>query len=383
VSLENAGGFNLREVIPANGFLDPAAQRGIGKGTYALLLIFESSDSAPSLRLDRWAMKEHRVVTEETVQCPVSGCDFVAPRMTRDGPNLDAADSEKLAPFLCPHHHIYISPSTFEYADARASILWHDPESLAALDSVLASGEKRDGWRRMGRERDEDSLTWNVFWHLYREQRLADSAAALIDLPSSPQGVEGLVLWSVELPSGFGYKPLKEARTALGETPTSGTEPDVILTGPQGSAQSVPIAIIESKLGSPLVTSTKGFPDRYSKHRLWNHVFTQDPSHVYDVLGYQLIRLLLLAQTFHEQLQVAVPPVVAITQDKLDSDQIAAMRQCLRRLPWGPERLNFITWRQVRDWIGLGSASARFLSRYLAGKTMGYSGDGTLKLLLD
>ena len=70
--------------------------------------------------------------------------------------------------FLGPQHGIYISPSTFEYADEFDNLLWHDPadrELLAAFKPF-----KRES--RLARDNSEDALTWNVFRYLEKSGRL-------------------------------------------------------------------------------------------------------------------------------------------------------------------------------------------------------------------
>jgi hypothetical protein len=55
-------------------------------------------------------------VTETHVECPVAGC---AQKVKRQRNAFRTTDE-----FLCPEHHIYISPSTFEYKDFHDNLLW-------------------------------------------------------------------------------------------------------------------------------------------------------------------------------------------------------------------------------------------------------------------
>ncbi len=120
--------------------------------------------------------------------------------MRRDGGNLDK-NSEELQEYLCPIHRIFISPSTYEYENRFQSILWHDESDvrdITLLDTL--SGGKRT-WQRMGRERDEDSLTWNVFRTLDLEGVLPGILHELVPPTSGlrSDGRHNLVFWSVDL----------------------------------------------------------------------------------------------------------------------------------------------------------------------------------------
>jgi len=157
---ENAIGFSLAALIPIDAFMKDET----GPGTVAYFALFERrAESRNPLMLDRWTLKQERTITEKGVPCPVIGCDFVAPRMTANGPNLDSS-KEKLSDYLCPKHRIYISPTTFEYEEPTISLLWPEDKETAIR---LSKAGKRT-WSRMGRERDEDSLVWNVFRFLER-----------------------------------------------------------------------------------------------------------------------------------------------------------------------------------------------------------------------
>lgn len=93
-----------------------------------------------------WTLKQERLITEEGVPCPVIGCNFVAPKMSADGTNLNSKKEER-SNYLCPIHRIYISPSTFEYEEPTTSILW--PEDKETVLILSKSGKRT--WSRMGR----------------------------------------------------------------------------------------------------------------------------------------------------------------------------------------------------------------------------------------
>jgi len=66
-------------------------------------------------------LKEQIEITEKTVECPVKGCrKKVAPKYKRDTHKY-TAESE------CSIHDIFISPSTFKYANESDNLLWKEP----------------------------------------------------------------------------------------------------------------------------------------------------------------------------------------------------------------------------------------------------------------
>jgi len=116
---ENSIGFNLVSLIPIDAF----KKDEVGPGTVAYYALFERrTDSKSPLMLDRWTLKPERIITDDSVCCPVIGCDFAAPRMTAGGLNLNSIN-DKLTSYYCPIHRIYISPSTFEYEEPNTSLL--------------------------------------------------------------------------------------------------------------------------------------------------------------------------------------------------------------------------------------------------------------------
>lgn len=392
VNFENSGGFNLSTLIPLNGFLDQTAGQGVGRGTYGLAMFFESqTERNLPLRLDRWILKPNRPVEDDYVSCPVMGCEFKVPCMTRDGPDLDH-DQEKLKDYFCPQHMIFISPSTFEYKEPLTSIIWQEKEDLAALNRVKISTGKRGAWRRMGRERDEDSFTWNVFWYLYKENLVLKFLKEIIGrssfLSANAKSIDEAVFWSVEAGTGNTHQLLIDARKALGENTAHGTEPDVIFTGSVGAEKNVPLVLIECKLSSSPITNKAVIPDYYTNYDKWNRVFNEPPEKVFRVFGYQIVRHLLLA---NEMAAVGgrnlTPTVLLITKEQVPADIVSQMTSMLMNHPQNA-RLAFVTWKNVYDFVSSnqgsdkGSINKMILGRYLEGKTLGYDAKGVLHLLL-
>ena len=92
-------------------------------------------------------LKPRLTVTHDTVECPVLGCNWIVQRQ-----HVRFLRSEQ---FFCPHHDIFISPTTFEYRSDQDNLLWNDEGDKALLKAVHQ--HKRES--RMTRDNSEDALT--------------------------------------------------------------------------------------------------------------------------------------------------------------------------------------------------------------------------------
>ncbi|WP_041737733.1 hypothetical protein [Caldicellulosiruptor owensensis] len=373
VEHENSIGFSLISLIPIDAFMKDEA----GPGTIAYYALFERrAESKSPLMLDRWTLRQERIITEENVPCPVIGCDFVAPRMTADGLNLNSS-KDKLSSYLCPKHRIYISPSTFEYEEPTTSLLWPEDKETALK---LSKAGKRT-WSRMGRERDEDSLVWNVFRFLEREGLLNKIFEDNIGKKDTlfPWGqIEKVVYWSVDTEKMAEWEDLQKARSLIGENCSHGSEPDIIAV-----FKNV-VVLVEAKLDSPSVTSAPSkIPDYYSDKK---GIFKNNIEHVAssDGIGYELMRFFLLGEALREQFGKTTLVLVSITQDGLDNDLV---RRVSDNVHLGSRIFYYhLTWNQLYSLIEKidngNSVDKRILLRYLRGKTLGYSETGKLRTLL-
>lgn len=369
---ENANGFSLVALVPLDAFADETT----GPGTVGYFALFErpAGRDCP-LMLDRWTLRPERVATEEGVPCPVIGCDFVAPRMTGAGPNLGSS-KDGLSDYLCPRHRIYISPTTFEYEEPATSLLWPGDKETAQR---LAGAGKRT-WARMGRERDEDSLTWNVFRYLERHGLLEKLLGGLLRraAPALPRlgPVEKVVYWSVDLDKKATWEDLQRARNRIGEG-ARGSEPDVVVVFRRA------VALVEVKLDSASVTPAPSPLPPY--YRDDHGVFKKDLQSAASAegIGYELMRFFLLGEALREHLNKPLA-VISLTQDGLDDDlpqrvgkavHLNAAR-CYGRLSWR-EVYEFIEQSDVDNPV-----ERMIMVRYLRGKTLGYDAAGTLRTLL-
>ena len=383
IEYENRNGFRLIDLVPLDGFMKDEA----GPGTVAYHAIFErGGDVTLPMTLDRWVMKEERHSDEQRVPCPVIGCTFAAPRMSRDGVNLDDLPEDRRGDFMCPRHRIYISPTTFEYEDPRSSILWQNPEELKLVNLLenLTNGKRT--WKRMGRERDEDSLTWNVFRYLDRNKmlgRFLDQATPRSTwLTGAPRDVEKIIYWSVDLVNKGVLDELKAARTDLGESETHGSEPDLILVADQY------VVLLEVKFTSPVLTKKDKIAPYYldNERSRARDVFTCDPGQALDTLGYELFRFFLLGEALGRRLH-RIPVVALLTRDGVEPDLNTSVQGIIRR---PRHAFAHITWGCVRDVINRifsdrGEPALEFehmlLNRYFEGKTSGYDPSGKLTTL--
>lgn len=159
-------------------------------------------------------LKAIRIGAAGRVACPVAGCARDLPRQQKQ--------FQRSEEFRCPDHHIFVSPSTFEYEDELDNLLWKDVEDLRLFAKL--SSVKRES--RMARERSEDAVTRNVIRGLEKADALGSWLEAVSGLEATRPSV---AYWSCDNGTGCSLGLLDEARRAFGETPNKGTEPDAIV----------------------------------------------------------------------------------------------------------------------------------------------------------
>lgn len=154
------------------------------------------------------------LAVNDTVSCPVKDCSRSVKKQTttfRTEPD-----------FFCEAHGIYISPSTFEYADYRKNLLWMSARDIDLLERIFAV--KRE--IRMARDNSEDALTWNVIRYLERAQTLGPWLESVAGVAVWNPHV---IYWSYCQRAGTTWPLLAEARNEFGEAPQRGSEPDIIV----------------------------------------------------------------------------------------------------------------------------------------------------------
>ena len=313
-------------------------------------------------------------VSEDTVRCHVAGCTVEVPRQRQ---HFRVREE-----YLCPVHGIYLSPSTFQYQDRYRNLLWCDEQDrryLCAMESVKRTME------RLGRERDEDALTWNVTRAFERAGRLRVVAGFLTgeDLRDLPQGEPQAIYWATDASGNRRWHHLEKAQREFGEVPDRGTEPDVALYWPGQHVIFVEAKFCAASRRTPSAKpeGTDPRPLAYGGHMHFSQVFTGSYHQVavHSKL-YQLMRLWLLGSWLAEQEGARFHLVNLVRwQDERDVEDRFGSRYCCQ-LP--ERRFRRATWETIWDELpasGLSDQTVFRLGSYLANKSCGYGSDGLLQ----
>lgn len=318
------------------------------------------------LMYDARTLKPTIRVTESTVECPVLGCSNHVERQRNH--------FRRTPEFLCASHRIYISASTHEYADRDQNLLSRDAETLALLET-LTRGKRESG--RLGRERSEDALTFNVFRALERSGRVD-----VILSQAAGHPVRGSVVfyWALDSAAGTPHPLLAAARAAFGERPDRGTEPDLLIESDDT------LCLVEAKLGATNETvpthasSLRTYAMRAD--RWFETVFASDVEAIaLRDKRYQLMRLWLLgswmaARVGKRFVLVSLGP--AAVDGRLDEQFGSHLVQDESR------RFVRYTWDAIARYAtSCGDVpELAQLAGYLAHKTLGYDTDGSLRMAL-
>jgi len=315
-------------------------------------------------------LRETRVISGCAVTCHVRDCRIVVPRQRRFFQTSDE--------FLCKIHGIYLSPTTFEYQDRRRNLLWREAEDCELLAAIA---KVKRTMARLGRECDEDALTWNVFRAFEREQRLGRLAQILLAGGADPPPREPeIIYWACK--DGGLWPRLSEAREEFGEPRLRGSEPDVALWWP-GKC----LVFVEAKFCAGNATRPGAMhgcvdhrPEAYGQHSHFHKVFRAD----YEEIAvknrkYELMRNWLLG-SWIAQAQGAAFHLVNLVRWNAEQDIEMEFgdrfcRQCADRL--------FLraTWESIWDALplcGLSDETIRILDAYFRTKSAGYDHQGRL-----
>ena len=214
------------------------------------------------------------------MECPVRDCPEKVPRQRKV-----FRHQEK---FKCPRHHIYISPSTFEYQDELDNILWREPSDLNLFSKIKKV--KRES--RIARDNSEDAVTWNVFRFLQKAKLLPGLLTNLTGRPV--HGCEP-IYWGYSEAEDDVWSPLQQSRAEFETRPKSGSEPDIIIRCDNA------LFFIEAKLASGnkthLTTKDPNVKEKFvtGGNRWYSSVFRSD----FDTVAiakkkYELLRFWLL-----------------------------------------------------------------------------------------
>jgi hypothetical protein len=305
----------------------------------------------------RYTLQAHdALIRKDAIRCCAHGCHRWLAKRSRGLKDPNA---------FCPDHGVSVSASpTYVFNDYRHNFIIDVP----ILERVKLL--KVESWR-LGNERSEDALSWNVFVGLAGLGGLASTFHSLtgIKVDVEPE----LYLWGVRIPDEQPclWSRLREVRLVLQEGAGWPTEPDVILRVP-GRA----IVLIEAKFGSPNGSMLGNeerfgvpseFLDRYPcvagkvdpLNRAW--IEGQPPGQILQ----QLLRNVIFAQWLAEENEV--PFVVNLVraadeadiEERLTAHLAANGSVCFRRC----------TWERLFQLPLLSSENARPLRRYFENKT--------------
>jgi hypothetical protein len=300
------------------------------------------------------------------IECPVRGCTRSVERQRRTFRREER--------FLCPEHEIYISPSTYEHRDYRDNLLPSDPSDLALLERVFAVKRETN---RVGRERSEDALTFNVFRTLERLGAL-DTIAS--EFGHDPESGAIPSYWSFSLESGRTHPLLAVARAAFGERDDRGSEPDLLIETRKT------LFVIEAKLGARNET-TPSSPAVLESYRRgadgwYEAVFRSEPALVAQQLRlYQPMRLWLLGSWMASQSGRRLV-LVNLTRSRCEQD---IERRFFPHIVASSDR-HFVrsTWESIRERVrAMDRPELDALVDYLDYKTLGFDGSGALRLAFE
>lgn len=311
---------------------------------------------------DNRTLKPQLRVDEHSVECPVLGCTHVVPRQRK----IFMRDER----FRCPTHDIYISASTHDHVKFTDNLLSADPDDLALIHRLL--DQKRET-ERMGRERSEDALTFNVFRTLERAGQLNAVMSAI-----AGRAVVGSVpwYWSLNSATGTTDSRLAAARDAFHEVTDRGTEPDMLIDTEDT------LILVEAKLGSKNETtptharSLKAYSA--AQGGWYDRVFTSDAETVASKEKlYQLMRLWLLGTWMAEQ---AGKKFVLVSLCTAGGDSQIETRFGAHILTTDAHLFVRYTWERIRE-HGRSLAQNPEVTRlmeYLSHKTLGYDSRSAL-----
>ncbi len=308
---------------------------------------------------NRISLKERITHSSEVVECPVKDCTHQVPRQKKKFKSTDT--------FLCPTHNIILSPTTFEYRDYTTNLLSKDPEDLQLLQTILK--QKREN--RLARSNSEDAVTWNMFRYLERNQLLEGYLGSL-----GVQNTSNLKIhyWCYDREQQHTYPFLVKAHKTFGETPSRGSEPDLLIETENA------IILIECKTGSS--NNTK--PSRVDVEKLYtegdNWFFTQVFNAGFYTIAvkdrkYELLRYWLLGLWMAKQKKKEFYLFNLVREEAERNIE----HKFGKHLISGKGTFKRTTWESMYHFIKTSSTDHTRIFEYLKNQTLGYTSSGKLK----
>lgn len=307
-------------------------------------------------------LKTRIIVTETKVECPVSGCTHTVKRQR----GSFRCDKE----FKCPEHNIYISPSSFAYADEENNLLWKSQQDMDLLDKIY--GFKRE--HRLNHNNSEDAVSWNVFRYLESTNLLNQ---LLTDISNQKQHDSELIYWSYSQTENQQWSLLNKARVEFGETLNRSSEPDLIVLTANA------LFFIETKLTASNNTKPSN-PNEFKKYLTGgNHWFKQVFASDYETIAisnrkYELLRFWLIGSWLAQELGVDfyLINVVPAEKEKNIVERFSGFIQQNNR-----RKFIRISWEDIFEYIiqqAPEGSEKELVKIYYQTKTIGYNHQGEL-----
>ncbi|MFW9767934.1 MAG: hypothetical protein ACFFF9_07295 [Candidatus Thorarchaeota archaeon] len=307
-------------------------------------------------------MKERIKITDSKVECPVKDCNI---RVDRQRGRFKRKDE-----FLCRKHNIYISPSTFDHLAWLDNFLWMDSSGRKLFNRIEEYKREK---HRLGRERSEDALTWNVFRFLERSNLIEGFLGSIAD--TSLQSAE-VIYWSYSQREDSGWSLLERAGDEFGERKRGGSEPDIIVRTENA------LFFIEAKFTAPNKKPPRNIPDsmKYATraNNWFSEVFDSDFTTVaVDKAYFELTRFWVLGTWIAERYDLDFYLINLVLSER-ETDIEASFRRHIKE----NQRWKFIrtTWETIYQYISQQSPSndKDVMIRYFRNKTRGYDRIGRL-----
>jgi len=309
------------------------------------------------------SLKQKLVITETSVSCPVRGC---AVRVARQRGGF-----RRERKYLCPEHGIYVSPTTFEYANEARNLLWNKPADMSLLAKI--GKVKHEG--RFGRDNSEDALTWNLFRYMQNEPLAGKLFGSLMGSAFSPKNY---YYWTYDQEKDSVWQEIKSARIQFGESPTKGSEPDMIVVS------SDTLVIIEAKLTSgnnvpgsdKEISRVSGNSKKYltGGGRWFDKVFSSGYEAMIRDQKYELFRYWLLGTYIAESSGLNFYLISLVPENK-ETDIEAAFGKHIKQAP--NRKFIRVTWESFYKAIKNScpeSDEKKALMNYFRNKAVGYRG---------
>jgi len=324
-------------------------------------------------------LKKKIEIEEDTIICPIIGCENQVKKMTKGVlKSLDAylekgeSNREKFDQYLCKEHKIYITPTTFIYEDLRDNLLWYDADK-DFLDKIIAAKRIK---AQLHHDKSEDAVSWNVFRFLERTKLLP---GFLERLHNSPVKSPEVIYWSYSQSQQKVWNELEKTRAEFGESPQRSSEPDLVVKSDDV------LFFIEAKLTAPNKIdfnknhTAEDRAERVRRYSKGDYFLNQPVENIMDAGYYQLMRFWLIGALIadNKNLNFYLLNLVRKNEEKdIESEFGKYIKQNEKR------KFMRVTWEDIYKYISntglLGEDKDKMLG-YFRNKTIGYNGNGNLQ----